>query len=194
MAIKALIDEEKLTRLVGYPEMLPKGTVTPKGLFDEAVPEIRERAAKQLKKRRFMDAAYTILLVARLPKDTTIADKYFDCVLSRLKVEALTLVNAGCAPSAANILSPIARLPKDKVPTGCFDDLLRGVRDKVVKQLNASRLRDALDALAVLHAMPETAPASDEYFDYILLKLQTLLEESIAADNRDDAEWISSFV
>jgi hypothetical protein len=148
---------------------------------------------KQLKKGRFMDAAYTILLVARLPKDTTIADGYFDCVVSRLKAEALSAINAGRALSADNILGPIARLPDDKIAIG-FNDLFHGVRQKAMKQLQAGRLCDACDTLAVLHVMPQMGSISDRYFNDVLLGLQTLLVQSIAADKYDDAERIVSLV
>jgi hypothetical protein len=115
-------------------------------------------------------------------------------VVSRLKAEALSAINAGRALSANNILGPIARLPVHKIAIGCFNDLFHGVRHEAMKQLQAGRLCDACDTLAVLHAMPEMGSISDRYFDDVLLRLQTLLVQSIAADKYDDAERIVSLV
>lgn len=190
MVIKALGDKEKFTRLVGYLDVLPQGTVTPTGFFDDTVPHIRARAKEQLEKRRFMAAGYTILLVAQLPTDTKIADEYFDYVISRLKSEALSALNAGHTLSADNILSPIKRLPDHKIAIGCFNDLFHGVRHKAMKQLKACRLRDALDTLSLLHAMPKAGSISNRYFDDVFRNLQTLLEQSIAANKYEDAERI----
>jgi hypothetical protein len=103
--------------------MLAKGIVAPAGFFDDTVHYIKEKATKQLEKRRFMDAAYAILLVVRLLKDTTIADVYFDCLITQLKAEALGAINAGRALSIDNILDPSAKLLDYKIAIGCFDDL-----------------------------------------------------------------------
>jgi hypothetical protein len=194
MMIKTIGDEEKFTRLIGYLDMLPKGTVTPTGFFDDTVHHIKDPATKQLEKRRFMNAAYTILLVARLPKDTTVADRYFNYIVSRLKAEALRAINAGRALSADNILCPIARLPNDEIAIGCFDDLFEGIRQKATKHPQAGRLCGACDTLDVLHAMPEMGSISDKYFDDVVLWLQTLLVQRIAATNYNDAERIVSLV
>jgi len=57
-----------------------------------------------------------------------------------------------------------------------------------MKQVNADRVLDALATLAVLRAMAEVAPASDGCFDDVLLRLHTLLEQSIAANDDITAE------
>jgi hypothetical protein len=82
VVINALTDEDEFTRLLDYLDILPRGAVVPPRSLDDVVLHIRERAIKQLEKGRFIDSAYTTLLVAHLPKNTKIADRYFDCCIA----------------------------------------------------------------------------------------------------------------